>query len=701
MTRVSELYTIKNMDTLYKSLNQIIRYVVFAVVFLFPLFFLPVTRDFLIYSKYYFLVLSLFIIILLSFSKFLVSKKFTWMHNPASQSLILIILSYVLSIVLMSPNKLQALYNPQYGLVMIVAMILLYFYASQAFAKSKITPVLIIAISAMLVAVFSLIVMVDPFQNATLPAYWSFLSGTTFNPIGSSMHFIAYLLFVLVGSSLYLWRIHREKRQEDPDDKRIIMIILGIIMLFVLLAIIFHIFIVAQQVMDQGAQIVIPPLLLSWHAAVEVLKNPMSAIFGIGVDNFSALFTQVRTVNYNMTDLWQINTFSTSRSTILHILTELGILGLVGYSLLISLFIKKLSAVRAESAGFFIMALLIILLLPPSLMTFFLFFLSLAMMTADLNRKNHHDEYIVDLSSLAPIFIGIIVLVLLTIGGTMYFLGRHFLAEYFYKKSLDAVSTNSLQQLYENQVKALQYNSSNEEFHRQFAQTNLLVANNVAAKDPASLTDQDRETIAQAIQAAIVQAKAAVALNPQKVTNWQTLAGVYRQIVNVAENAPLWTVSAYQQAISLDPRNPSLRLDLGGIYYLFQNFDEAQKLFEQAVGLKPDWANAHYNLAWTYEQKKFYGPAVDQMQIVVGLLDPAKQPEDYKNAQKNLDEFKKTYQDALAASQATQQGAEETQGAPVPSPSPAELNLPSPPPANLEEKIELPAEASPEAEVAL
>jgi len=342
----------------------------------------------------------------------------------------------------------------------------------------------------------------------------------------------------------------------------------------------------------------------------------------------------------------------------------------------------------------FIVSLVILALLPPSLVTYFLFFVSIALMTADLQQKTTQDEYIIDLSGLLPIYIGVVVLTLLVLGGTSFFLGRQFMSEYYFKLSLDSVADNSLQKLYENQVKAIQLNETNEEFRRQFAQTNLIVANNIAAKDPAQITDADRQTIAQAIQSSIEQAKAAVALNPGKVTNWETLAAVYRQIVNVAENAPVWAVSAYQQAIVLDPRNPVLRLDLGGIFYLFQNYDEAQRMFEQAVSLKPDWANANYNLAWTYYQKGLYGSAVDQMQVVVGLIDPAKQPEDYKSAQKNLDEFKVKFQEELAKL-AEQQGQQPE----VVAPANSELNLPTPPQPQLEEKIELPQNASPEAAV--
>ncbi|KKQ38059.1 MAG: hypothetical protein US54_C0019G0003 [Candidatus Roizmanbacteria bacterium GW2011_GWA2_37_7] len=680
-----------------KILNTIIQYFVYVLVFLFPLFFLPITRDFLIYSKFYFLSFVLFIVLLLSLGKFLLTRKFTWVHNLATQSLILIVLSYILSIVLMSPNKLQAIYNPQYGLVLVMSMVLLYFYASHVFIKAKISPILPIAVSGVLVSVFALIVMVDPFQSADIPAYWSFLSNTTFNTIGSSVHFIAFLLFVLIGSTLYMWRTYTRSKVVD-DNNRIMLIILGVIVLFTLLALIFHVFILSQQILSDGMQIILPPFSLSWYAAVEVLKNPMTAIFGVGVDNFSSLFTQVRTVNYNLSDLWQINSFNTSRSTLLHVLTEQGILGIIGYCLLISLFLKNLKNVKLETAGMFLTSLAIMLILPPSAITFFLFFIALAMMAADIHKRKEHEEYIIDLSSLTPIFIGMIVIIMLVLGGTVYFMGRHFMAEYYFKRSLDAIADNSLQRLYENQARALQFNNNNEEFHQQFAQTNLLVANNLAAVDPKTLTDQDRQTIAQAIQAAIVEAKAATALNPQKVTNWQTLAGVYRQIVNVAENAPVWAVSAYQQSIVLDPRNPLLRLDLGGIYYLFENFDEAQKLFEQAVSLKPDWANAHYNLAWTYYKKGIFGSAVDQMQIVVGLLDAATQPEDYKAAQKNLDDFKKTYQTELEKLQQQQAAQGGTPQGTAPA-APSELNLPSPPATQLDQKIELPEDASPGANV--
>ena len=347
-----------------------------------------------------------------------------------------------------------------------------------------------------------------------------------------------------------------------------------------------------------------------------------------------------------------------------------------------------LHKVTFESKVLFIVSLIIMFVFPASVVAYFMFFFSLAAVAADFKNHNKEDEYEIDLTKLTPVYVGLLAICLLSIGGSGFYLWRNFMSEVHYKLSLDAIDENSLPKLYDNQAKAVQYNNYNEEFRRNFSQTNLLLANNIAGKPAAEISDQDRATIAQAIQASIQEAKAAVALNPQKVTNWQNLASVYRQIINVAENAPVWAISTYQQAIIRDPRNPALRLDLGGIFYLFQNYSEAQRLFEQAVALKPDWSNAHYNLAWAYYQQELYQPALEQMQIVVGLLDPATQEEDFKKSQKELEDFKAKLQESQSQGQADEPSTDTQQ---------TQLNLPTPPPAAVEPKIELPNEASPEA----
>ncbi len=216
------------------------------------------------------------------------------------------------------------------------------------------------------------------------------------------------------------------------------------------------------------------------------------------------------------------------------------------------------------------------------------------------------------------------------------------------------------------------------------------MANNIAAKaskpqekdkKPSQLSEQDRQNISQAIQAAIAEGKAAISLNPQKAQNWENLAQIYRNIINTAQGADVWTISSYQRAIVADPQNPVYRLNLGGVYYSLGNFEEASKIFEQAVILKPDWPNAYYNLAWANFQKQKYQEAVSAMENVIRLLDPKKDKNDYEKAKKELEEFKKKL--PQEEKQATEEGKTQPK-----------LTLPSPIPTTTPQ-IQLPKEASP------
>ena len=212
--------------------------------------------------------------------------------------------------------------------------------------------------------------------------------------------------------------------------------------------------------------------------------------------------------------------------------------------------------------------------------------------------------------------------------------------------------------------------------------TEAAYVDNNGANFPNTVPNQNQP--GNPIQAAIEESKAPVALNGQKAENWVTLARIYRNILGVAQGADSWTVSSYQRAIVLDPQNPSYRIDLGGVLYGLKNYEEALKLFEQAVSIKPDLANAHYNLAWSSYQKQDYQRAAAEMQNVISLLDPKKQDADYKKAQQDLAEFKKMI--PAAENQATQEAVQ----------TPNELTIPTPA-QEISPKIELPNTASPEA----
>ena len=326
-------------------------------------------------------------------------------------------------------------------------------------------------------------------------------------------------------------------------------------------------------------------------------------------------------------------------------------------------------------------------LFPPSLPLFFLFFFILSQNYNNQSSIVHSPSSNLDLSGLLPIYLGTIIISFIIIGASSYFLTTTYYAEILYRKSLNALAGNNVQGLYNDMRQAIAFNPFIEKYRVNFSQVNLLIANNVAAKanDKYQLTDQDRQTISQAIQTAISEAKAGVTLNSQKSNNWENLAYIYKNIINIAQDADSWTVAAYQRAIALDPQNPTYKLNFGGVYYSFNNFEMATNLFQQAIALKPDWANAHYNLAWSNFNKQNYQSAAAEMQNVLYLLNPQKDKIDYDKAQKDLEEFKKKL--PQTEEPIKPEVKEESK----------QLNLPIAPKEKIEPPIQLPKEASPEA----
>jgi len=729
-----------------KLFNCIIYYFFLTIIFIFPFFFLPVTQEFFLTNKLYLLAFSSLFLLLISTIKLATTKKISWQKGAFDNLLVLFLLSLAISIILSSPNKAQALLNPNFGFLTFFSLTILYFYLSRFSLNLHQSPPistylnksplisnylhLSLSISSFLLSLFTIIFFFQPFKNVNLPQSLAFLKSPSFTPIGSQLDLAIFLGFFLIYG---LTRIFG-KTQTNTNNKRIntdnpwTSMFLYLWLFVILIALSLTLYSLIKPIstnLNQSPSVsnLLPPFRLSWYATVEILKNPKTAFFGVGVDNFASIFTRVKDIAYNQSDLWQVFSFNFSRSAILHLFTETGILGLLVFSLLIFSVLKQLIATnlnQSQSISInlnksllisFIYLLTCLFFFPPSLITWFLLFVVIGLEGAKMPVSNdlggaHFDftseEHAhgvrntassdFDLSLLLPLYLGIVLFSFIFLTGFGYLLGRSYLAEIYFKKALDGVVKNDGKQAYENMRQAIILNPYIERFRLNFSQLNLLLANNIAAKasqpqekdkKPSQLSEQDRQNISQAIQAAIAEGKAAISLNPQKAQNWENLAQIYRNIINTAQGADVWTVSSYQRAIVADPQNPVYRLNLGGVYYSLGNFEEASKLFEQAVILKPDWPNAYYNLAWANYQKQNYQAAVAAMENVTRLLDPKKDKADYDKTKQELEEFKKKL--PQEEKQATEEGKTQPK-----------LTLPSPIPTTTPQ-IQLPKEASPEA----
>jgi tetratricopeptide (TPR) repeat protein len=561
---------------------------------------------------------------------------------------------------------------------MMISLAILYFYLSRS--DVRVLRAIPLQIISTILSLITIVFFFQPFKIRqladSLPQNFAFLKNPGFTPLGSQLDLAIFLGFFAVFSTI---SVMVGLTNQDIKPRYLILNTLYLILSFLALFLTIYSLI--------RSNIILPPFRLSWYAAVEILKNPQTAFLGVGIGNFNSIFTRVKDLAYNQSSLWQISSFNVSSSAILHIFTESGTFGLLAFGLLIisvlrQLIIKPIEQSKKTSICLFVYLFICLLIFPSSLIVWFLFFVLLAQISQQYNNTATKQSF--DFSDILPFSIGIIIISFGVIGASGYFLGRSYAAEYYFRKSLNEITKNNLKEVYNNQRQAVILNPYIERFRLNFSQTNLLIANSLASKKPEAITEQDRQTIAQAIQAGIAEAKAVISLNPQKAANWENLAVIYRNIINVVQGADVWTISSYQRAIVADPQNPLYRVDLGGVYYSSGKYDVAVNFFEQAVELKPDWPNAHYNYAWASYQKGSYSQAASAMQNVLNLLDPKINKVDYKKAQKDLEEFKKKLPEEK---QATQSGEIK----------PATLNLPIPPTTQINPKINLPKEASPEA----
>ncbi|MCX7997174.1 MAG: tetratricopeptide repeat protein [Patescibacteria group bacterium] len=682
------------MNTLESKLTKVTTFITNFVLLLTPLFALPVTREFVIISKLYFFIYAVVGLLLVTLVYVLATRKVVWQKDSMVNGLLLLLIAAALSIFIMTPNRMHALFLPYGGFMTFLTLSIFYIFLVKSIRANDKNVLFYIGLSGLVSSIISIIAFVQPFRALELPAEIAFLNSPIFNTVGSQFDYILYTVFALVSTVVYFMSLKGAAAVQHAHTGHVtrkspVKTILYVIFTVTLISLVLQIFQIVRAVFFEGQNILLPPFSISWFAAIEILKNPFTALFGVGLGNFAAIYTQVKDVAYNATSLWQISSFNVARSALMQIFTEMGIVGLLAIGFIAQAVVKNLKAVPRSAVIMITFGALTLLLMPPSFIVYFVIFVCLAFFSAHIRREN--ETYVADLSRIMPVFVITVVLFIAFIAGVTYFTSITFASEIVFKRALDAVSRNDVRALYENQRNSIIVYPYNEDFRRSFSQTNLLIANNIASKKPEEITDEDRQTITQAIQASIAEAKAAVALNPRKVTNWQYLATVYRNIINVAQGAELWTIASYQRAILLDPQNPVYRLELGGVYFLLQAYDDAQRLFEQAVALKPDWANAHYNLAWTLYRQEKYAAAARQMQRVISLIDRNTNKSDFEQAQKDLAEFQKK----VAEVRGSTPSGEQTQGQPKPQDD--RLNLPTPPVATFEPRIELDQNASPEA----
>lgn len=347
-------------------------------------------------------------------------------------------------------------------------------------------------------------------------------------------------------------------------------------------------------------------------------------LFGSGFGTYMTDFSRFKLASYNLNPaLWSF-TFFRSSSFILELLATTGFAGLLCFLFIIYRVVR-------EKVMFLpiILAIIAAFLLPFSFILQTLFFILLAVFAT--LRASHSPKRYADLdfyfvalkhglfqvreegehttredkeyAKVLPILF--LILMLIGAGFIGYLSGRYVLSDMQFQKSLVAASQNNGQATYDLELSAIKTFPYRDSYYRIFSQTNLALANSLASAQPknTSPSAQVQNTILQLTQQSINAGRQAVTVSPLTAINWDNLASIYRSLIGFGQNADQFAILSNQQAIALDQNNPQQYINLGGIYYQLGQWDNAIRQFALATQVKPDFANAYYNLGHAYESK--------------------------------------------------------------------------------------------------
>jgi len=701
-----------NKNPVLDKINNLIFGLIILMSFLIPVFFLPITYEYFEFNKLYFFLAATAVMALLWCAKMLVEKKVYFAKSQVDLALLLVLASFVLSTLtsLDKTSSLFGSYGRWFPSLLGFVALYFYYYAVSTNVDSarKIRVVLwSVSVGTAIPALLSIINyfgLTIPFLNlfnqkgfllsgSTTSLATSLLVGLVISaslmvnlksPVKkgvtlaiSMLDFMALTIFggtafLLVAVLLTGLAILKSPSENVNKTKTYLFPATGALVTFVAL---FFLIPQTKSVLQRDyPKEILPSVQESWIVSSTTLRD--FPIFGSGVSTFSLNYPRYKTLDQNYTPTWNIN-FDKPVNEFFNIISSLGVFGLLAYIALITSLVRlamKSTKVNDAYKGLSVvisaglMASLAALFLGyTSFQLAFLTFTLMGLLTAEsaLNtnkswaklwtlslesRTDTEGVSIIEGSVLAKkeVLQYVISLPIVALAGFgMYQLYRQYAPEYYMRKAVTSAARQDASQSYDYQVKAISINAQRSEYHRIYANTNVALVQSLSTKQ--DLSDQEKTAAQNLLAQALRNIKfASENVNPLDSANWSTRAQIYKFLIPIAKDADQFAIQAYNTAIQLDPTNPVLRVELGGIYFAKEDYLSAGNLFKQAVNLKNDYANARYNLAYSLLKLKSYGDAKTEFEAAQGLV--AKDSEDYKKVAADLEEVNKLIAQVAGAS---------------------------------------------------
>ncbi len=621
--------------------GKILKTYTLLVLFLFPWFFLPLVSDGIGWGKNWFLMISALLgLVFWIVEWMLLKKKDVKLGGVIGWMGLVTIVALVSLFTSAKPGWVKMWIRPM-GAGTWMALLVWSFLLSQVASLGERKKwIKALSFGSVITGLTSLVLFLKPessypwiIPSAESPLFA--IGGYGWNSFGSM--FLVAGLFLILG---VYWLSEFRKKMRKGEGYVTEAVLFGISFLSLLLSS-YIIFKYKPARMDLGT---------AWVVTVEAFK--VRPFTGVGPGNFLTAFLQFRPNFYNLTDNWN-RLFAGSRFGFFNIWTEMGILGAGWF---IALVVKVFKDKKKNSFWWMTMISLgAMFLLPMSVSWMFLLVVLLVGLYQDKLKVTGGLKLVLgeEGKDVVPYITMTLCAVGVLAGG--YFVGRYLWADILFQRSIVQISTGKGVEAYNTQIKAVGMNPNMADYRVSYSQTNLGLVKGLLSNE--DLADEDKERASVLLQQAIREAKAAVNLEPGSSLNWSNLASIYRDVIGVVEEADQWAVTAYQQAVALEPANPILRIDLGGLFYGAEQYNEADRFFEAAVTAKENYPNAWYNWAYNAKQMGALQAAVGRLKQALALV-PVDSV-DYEKTSSELAEWSAELEKAIGEQQAQQAAQQE------------------------------------------
>ena len=618
--------------------------ILIAVIYLlFPAFFLTITTDFFTFPKQLLIVFGALALFILWGIKAIAERKVTFLMNPLNIP-VLVFTAVIIVSTFFSLSR-------QDSMLQAVPVILLgvFFFTTVNFIQEKSSFAIVVTCLLIGSAVSTLLSILAYFNIYALP--FEAVKNSAFNTHGSPVQYAAFILplLILCGTSLFNVAKKGKLKSLSKDYLHVLQLVAGILFVAGLAIVVYQIAVSPQK-----------PILLPFNHGFQIAfaaisqdsqRLAQSLLVGSGYGSFSNDFTRFINSSFNTFPFWNL-TFSFSSSYILELLATTGVLGLFAFAFIFVNFIRSRAAVTNPLFLATVAVFALSLLIPFSYSLVFLLFVLLSLFVAhrgienakgfdnialnfvalkqglislseENSKKSKENLLLPALLLVVAILSSVYVLFYLTGSGTTPRKGFVSLAvsDVKFAKSFSPAALRTGTDTYNLETQAITEYPYRSDYYRLFSQINLaLAANIVTAQQGKQPSQEVQNNIVGLLQQSINSARQAVTIAPYTSINWQNLGQIYRNLIGVGQNAEQFAVASYNQAITLNPSNPGLRIELGGIYYQLKQWDLAQNQFTVATQLKQDYANAYYNLGHVLEEKGDLQNALLQYQAVRQLV---------------------------------------------------------------------------------